>query len=99
LAAIAPSAFAIWLIFSLIDIVPVGLLAIISRYYGEKELDKASETSVKTLQFTILASILFMLIGLSISRYILDFVGVSPEVVRWGMFISKYWLAGFQDFS
>jgi putative MATE family efflux protein len=84
LAAIAPSAFAIWLIFSLIDIVPVGLLAIISRYYGEKELDKASETSVKTLQFTILASILFMLIGLSISRYILDFVGVSPEVVRLG---------------
>jgi putative MATE family efflux protein len=84
LAAIAPSAFIIWLIFSLMDIVPVGLVAIISRYYGEKSFEKASETSVKMLQFTIVASIVFMFVGLFISRHILDFVGVSPEVVRLG---------------
>jgi putative MATE family efflux protein len=84
LAAIAPSAFVIWLIFSLMDIVPVGLVAIISRYYGEKSLDKASETSQKMLQFTVLASVVFMFVGLFVFRYILDFVGVSPEVVRLG---------------
>ncbi len=39
LAAIAPAAFIIWIIFSLVDIMPIGLVAIISRYYGEKRID------------------------------------------------------------
>jgi putative MATE family efflux protein len=84
LAAIAPSAFVIWLIISVMDIVPVGLVAIISRYHGEKSLAKASETSQKMIQFTVFGSIVFMVIGLSISRYILSFVGVSAEVARLG---------------
>jgi putative MATE family efflux protein len=98
LAAIAPSAFVIWLIFSLMDIVPVGLVAVISRYYGEKSMAKASETSVKMLQFTVMASILFMFIGLFVSRYILGFVGVSPVVVRLGNIYLQILACGLPGF-
>jgi len=98
LAAIAPSAFVIWLIFSLMDIVPVGLVAVISRYYGEKSLDKSAETSKKMLQFTAIASIVFMFLGLLVSRYILNFVGVSPEVIRLGNIYLQVLACGLPGF-
>ena len=42
---------------------PIGLLAIISRYYGEKNLDKASEVSQKIIQLLAFAGIFFIILG------------------------------------
>ncbi len=84
LAAIAPAAFVIWIIYSLVDIMPIGLMAVISRYYGEKRPDKASDTSQKALQFIFLLSIIFTLIGVFFSKHIVQLVGLSEEVVRLG---------------
>ncbi|MCP4581370.1 MAG: MATE family efflux transporter [candidate division Zixibacteria bacterium] len=84
LAAIAPAAFIIWIIFSLVDIMPIGLVAIISRYYGEKRIDKAEDVSQKINQFIILVSFIFLALGVFFSRYAIEMVGVSEEVVRLG---------------
>jgi putative MATE family efflux protein len=84
LAAISPSSFAIWMIASAIDIMPVGLLAIVSRLYGEKSLDKASEISQKIVQFTMYAALVFTLIGFVSSKYILSAVGISAEAISLG---------------
>ena len=84
LAAIAPASFIIWIIYSFADIMPVGLVAVISRYFGEKNLAKASEASQKVSQFMIIVSIVFLLGGLFLSRKALVLVGVSTEVVELG---------------
>jgi len=84
LAAIAPAAFVTWIVFSIVDIMPIGLVATISRYYGEKNLDKASDTSIKILQLVFIASLFFMVLVALFSKLILQMIGVSDEVVRLG---------------
>jgi putative MATE family efflux protein len=84
LAGLAPSSFIIWILYSFVDIMPVGLLAIISRYYGEKKPDRASETSQKVIQVVAFVSLIFMVGGLMFSRQIMTLVGVSEEVVNLG---------------
>jgi len=84
LAAIAPAAFIVWIIFSLVDIMPIGLLAIISRYYGEKRFDKAEEVAQKINQFIIIVSFVFLFLGFFFSKYAIQMIGVSDEVVRLG---------------
>lgn len=84
LAAIAPASFVIWIVYSLVDIMPIGLVAVISRYYGEKNLEKASEIAQKAGQFIIAVSFMFLVPGMIFSRNILTMVGVSAEVVKLG---------------
>lgn len=84
LAALAPASFIMWIIYSFMGIMPVGLVAVISRYYGEKNLGKASEVSQKIVQFSAMLSLIFLLAVLIFSRYIFLFIGVSSEVVRMG---------------
>ena len=84
LAAIAPAAFIIWIVYSFVDTMPIGLVAVISRHFGEKNLKKASEISKKIFQFIALISIVFVVIGLIFSRDVFILVGVSTEVVRLG---------------
>jgi len=84
LAAIAPAAFIIWIVYSLVDIMPIGLVAIISRYYGEKRIDKAEEVSQKINQFIIFISFVFLFLGIFFSKYAIQMIGVSDEVVRLG---------------
>lgn len=84
LAAIAPASFVTWIVYSFVDIMPIGLVAVISRFYGEKNLEKASETSQKAIQFIIAISIVFLVLGLIFSRHVLALVGVSDEVVWLG---------------
>jgi len=89
LAAIAPAAFLIWIIYSLVDIMPIGLVAIISRYYGEKRIDKAGEVSQKINQLIIFVSFVFLLLGIFFSKYVIQMIGVSDEVVRLGTIYLK----------
>jgi putative MATE family efflux protein len=84
LAALAPASFVLWIIYSFMDIMAIGIVAVISRYYGEKNFDKASETSQKVVQFTAILSIVFLFAVLVLSKYIFLFVGVSSEVVNRG---------------
>jgi len=84
LAAIAPAAFIIWIVYSFVDTMPIGLVAVISRCFGEKNLEKASEISRKIFQFIAFISIIFVVIGLIFSRDVFILVGVSTEVVRLG---------------
>ncbi len=84
LAAIAPAAFIIWIVYSFVDTMPIGLVAVISRYFGEKNLEKASEISKKIFQFIALISLVFVAAGLMFSRDIFILVGVSTEVIRLG---------------
>jgi len=89
LAAIAPSSFIIWIIFSIVNIMPVGMLALISRYYGEKRLDKASDVSGKMLSFISFASIIVLIFGILVTEPMLKMVGVTDEVVRLGSIYLK----------
>lgn len=84
LAAITPSSFIIWILYSIIDVMPIGLVAIISRYYGEKNIDKASETSQKVIQIIFFISIILSVCGWLFAKNALELVGVSTEVVRLG---------------
>ena len=84
LAAIAPASFVIWIVYSFVDMMPIGLVAVISRYFGEKNLEKASETSMKVVQFIALSSFVFVAGGIFLSKQVMVMVGVSAEVVALG---------------
>lgn len=89
LAAIAPAAFIIWIIYSFVDIMPIGLVAVISRYWGEKRPEKATEVSQKILQLLFFVSIVFAAIGLFFSQYVFRLIGLSAEVVELGTIYLK----------
>jgi len=84
LAAITPSSFIVWILYSIVDIMPIGLVAIISRYYGEKNLTQASETSQKVIQLVFFISIILSVCGWLFAKNAMELVGVSAEVVRLG---------------
>lgn len=84
LAAIAPAAFATWIVFSFVEVMPVGMVALISRFYGEKNFVQAGRTTSNVLKFVILISVLLTLAGALFSRHVFVAVGVSAQVVKLG---------------
>jgi putative MATE family efflux protein len=84
LAAVGSAGFVIWIIFSIMDIFSVGTVAIISRDFGAKRLDEASEKSKHIIRFTLLFSIILAAIGILFSGEIFRLLNLEPEVERMG---------------
>ena len=84
LAAIAPAAFITWIVFSFVDIMPIALVAVISRYFGEKRPERAAEVSQKALQFIFYISLIATAIMAIFSKNAIQIAGVSEEVVKLG---------------
>jgi len=84
LAAIAPAAFTSWIVFSIVEVMPVGLLALISRFYGERNYADATGSASNVLKFVILISIILAIAGAIFSKYVFMAIGVSPQVVKLG---------------
>lgn len=62
----------------------VGTSAVISRYFGAKEYEKAGKVSFSISIFAFFISIPFTLLGFFLSKYIFIIMGSSEEVINLG---------------
>jgi len=83
-AAVGSAGFVIWLIFSIMDIFSVGTVAIISRHYGARELNEASEKSMQIIKFAFFFSVVLAILGISFSGHIYRLLNLAPDVEQMG---------------
>jgi len=84
LAAVITSGYVYWIIRCLGAVVADGALAVVSRYIGAGENEKASSVSVQATVFSLSASIVIALFGLYLSPKIFQLLGTEIEVSRLG---------------
>lgn len=84
LAAVGSAGLVVWMIFSLMDIFSVGTVALVSRDYGAGDLESASRRSMQIFGFSILFSILLMVLGIVFSRDILSLLNLASDVEKMG---------------
>jgi len=95
MAAVISSMFVIWLLFSMVDIVGTGTVAVISRFYGARELDKVSHTARQAVMVAVAGSVVMTVLGVGGADFMFSVMRTDPEVVRLG----KAYLQIFFAFS
>ncbi len=95
MAAVISSMFVVWLLFSMIDIVGTGTVAVISRFYGARQIDKVSHTARQAVFLAAAGSVVMTLVGVFGADFMFSIMQTAPEVVRLG----KSYLQIFFAFS
>lgn len=85
LAAVISSAFVIWIIYSLAAIISVGVVALVSRSIGAKDLEKAAYVSRQAFLFSILSSSILTVVGLTFTPQVFYLMGTEKEVTLIGI--------------
>lgn len=95
LAAVVSATFLIWFIYVLSDVISVGTVALVARYIGAKEEDKAGYVARQAYLFAIISSLflatLMILIG---GKYAFSLMGTEPEVTHLGLNFLRIVFAG-----
>lgn len=85
LAGISTGGFILWGIFSLINIVSVGIGAVIARRIGEGDTRSAQEVAVQGLIFSVITSAVLGVFLLALREPLFAMMKTSPEVTRLGI--------------
>jgi putative MATE family efflux protein len=80
MAAVISSMFVIWLMFSMVDIVSTGTVAVISRFYGARQLDRVSHTGRQAVVLAVMGSIFMTIFGITSAGLMFDVMGTPPDV-------------------
>ena len=84
LAAVISSTFVIWIIYSLISTISVGVVAMISRFVGAKDKKQAAYISRQAYLFSIFSSLALMIIGVLSAPYVFVLMGTEQQVSQLG---------------
>ena len=82
MAAVTSSMFPIWTVFSMLIIIPTGVVAIISRAVGAEQTSEVSRTARQALSFSIWIGLVYGVLGYFIAPAIFDFMGTDDLVTR-----------------
>jgi putative MATE family efflux protein len=82
LAAVGSAGFLMWIIFSLMDLISVGTVALISRSYGAKDLKGASSRAMDINRFAFFFSSILAAAGILLADDIISLLNLGPEVER-----------------
>jgi len=80
--AVTSSMVVIWTIWSLISIISVGITALVARYVGAKDLDRAAYYIKQGLVMALGMGALFSFVGYLLSPSILAFMDTGPLTMR-----------------
>jgi putative MATE family efflux protein len=94
MAAVTSSMFPIWTFFSFLTVVPIGVLAIISRAVGARETGSVSRSAGQSLVFAVRVGILCSIVGLVLSSWIFDLMATSPDITRLGVAYLRIFFIG-----
>ncbi|MGB5105449.1 MAG: MATE family efflux transporter [Candidatus Zixiibacteriota bacterium] len=84
MAAVISSMFVIWILFSLFDIVWIGAVAVISRFYGARQFDVVSHTGRQAIITGIAAAIPVSVLGVYYARDLFAVMHTDPIVAGLG---------------
>lgn len=83
-AALSLSGNIFWLIFSLSEVINVGTVAMVARYFGAEDRQTVGEIMAHSLWFTVVFALLVAGGLFAGSRSFLEFFDVGPEVISYG---------------
>jgi len=98
MAAVFASGFIIWLIFSLSDMISVGLTALVARFFGAGNRSEANEIARQGMAFGLLTACVLGGGGLIAAQPLLRLVGVELDVQTIGAGYMRIALAGIPIF-
>ncbi len=84
LAAVISSTILVWIIYSLMGTISVGVTALVSRSIGAKDLEQASSVARQAYLFAILVALILSVLGIFFSHSAFVLMGTEPEVTRLG---------------
>ena len=80
--AVTTSMIVIWAIWSVISIISVGITALVARYVGAKDLDRAAYYIKQGLAMALGMGLLFSFVGYLLAPSILAFMDAGPPTMR-----------------
>ncbi len=84
LAAVISSTILVWIIYSLVGTISVGVTALVSRSIGAKDLEQASSVARQAYLFAILVALSLSVLGIFFSRSAFVLMGTEQEVTHLG---------------
>ncbi|MCK4857643.1 MAG: MATE family efflux transporter [candidate division Zixibacteria bacterium] len=85
MAAVISSMFVIWILYSLIGVVDTGTVAVLSRYYGAREFDKAAHAGRQAVILGIVGSAVVTGAGIPLASLAFKVMQTEPEVAQHGI--------------
>jgi putative MATE family efflux protein len=94
LAAVISSAFLIWIIWSLVGGISIGVTALVARFIGAKQPDQAAFSARQTYLFGALFALSITVVGLLFTRWPFVLMGTEPDVTHLGIRYLRIIFAG-----
>jgi len=94
LAAVISSAFLIWIIYSLVGAVSIGVTALVARFIGAKQPDQAAFSARQAYLFSIVFAICLTVPGMLFTKWAFVLMGTAPDVTHLGIRYLRIIFAG-----
>ncbi|KPL01048.1 MAG: hypothetical protein AMJ91_01770 [candidate division Zixibacteria bacterium SM23_73_3] len=94
LAAVISSAFLIWIIYSLVGAISVGVTALVARFIGAKQPDQAAFSARQAYLFSIFFALLVSILGVMFAKWAFVLMGTAPDVTFLGVRYLRIIFAG-----
>ncbi|NMC43275.1 MAG: hypothetical protein GYA46_05095, partial [candidate division Zixibacteria bacterium] len=94
MAAVTSSMFPIWTIFSLLMIIPTGVVAIISRAVGAGAEREVSRVARQSLLFAVLTAVVVSVIGYLITPALFRIMHTNADVTAMGIAYLRIFFIG-----
>jgi len=85
LAAVISSAIVIWIIYSLVGSVSVGVTALVARFIGAKQMEQAAFSARQAYLFSIFFAVCLTVPGVLFTKWAFVLMGTAPEVTHLGI--------------
>lgn len=84
LAAVISATILVWIIYSMVGTISVGVTALVSRSIGAKDIEQASSVARQAYLFAILVAFTLSVLGIFFSRLAFTLMGTAPDVTHLG---------------
>jgi len=98
LAAVISSAFLIWIIYSLVGAISVGVTALVARFIGAKRPDQAAFSARQAYLFSIFFALGVTIVGVLLAKWAFILMGTAPDVTHLGVRYLRIIFAGAISF-
>jgi putative MATE family efflux protein len=85
MAAVISSAFLIWIIWSLVGAISVGVTALVARFIGGRQPDQAAYSARQSYLFAIFLAVAISITGILFTKWPFVLMGTEPEVTHLGI--------------
>jgi putative MATE family efflux protein len=85
LAAVISSAFLIWIIWSLVGAISVGVTALVARFIGAKQPHQAAFSARQSYLFAIFLALAITIAGILFTKWPFVLMGTEPDVTQLGI--------------